>query len=152
MGLKKATIGAPLMFPLIAVTFLFNAYVRQQHFRVTAFLPSRDCLKMDLRNGPDFDLNFLKNAYLQEELQTKYKYPDLTPMQRVWLEQQGIEILFEANTDAMSTAGTAFENNSRASNQVPSIIGSRTKQIDETMRIIMSSPSVNGMSLKSVEE
>lgn len=63
------------MIPLIAVTILFNAYVRQQHFRVAEYLPSRECVKADLSNGPDFDFSFTRNAYLQEELKEKVAFP-----------------------------------------------------------------------------
>jgi hypothetical protein len=65
-----------MMIPLIVVTILFNAYLRQQHFRVAEYLPSRECLKADLANGPDFDLSFTKNAYLQEELKERWVYPE----------------------------------------------------------------------------
>lgn len=75
MGLKKAVIATPLMIPLIVITILFNAYIRQQHFRAAEFLPSRECLKEDLRNGPGFDLSFTKGAYVQVEMQDKKKFP-----------------------------------------------------------------------------
>lgn len=79
MALQKAVIATPLMIPLIVITILFNAYVRQEHFRVAKYLPSRECMKVDRRNGPDFDLSFAKDAYLQEELRQKVRYPeDLT--------------------------------------------------------------------------
>jgi hypothetical protein len=107
MALKKATIATPLMFPLIIITILFNGYVRQQHFRVTEFLPSRICLKTDLLNGPNFDLSFLKDAYLQDELQTKVVIPEIPFKLQNTLEQQGIFI----HSDTNST--TAFENRSR---------------------------------------
>ena len=73
---KQSFIATPLMAPLIAITILFNAYIRQQHFRVAEYLPSRECLKYDLQNGPDFDLSFTNGAYLQEELREKKVYPE----------------------------------------------------------------------------
>jgi hypothetical protein len=76
LGLKKATIAAPLMIPLIVVQFLFNAYIGQEHFRVAENLPSRECLKVDQQNGPDFDLSFVKGAYVQEELTAEEAYPE----------------------------------------------------------------------------
>jgi hypothetical protein len=76
MALQKAVIATPLMIPLIVITILFNAYVRQEHFRVAKYLPSRECMKVDRRNGPDFDLSFTKDAYLQEELRARAKYPE----------------------------------------------------------------------------
>jgi hypothetical protein len=70
LALKKAGIASILMFPLIIITILFNAYIRQQHFRVTENLTSRECLKTDLQNSSlDFDLSFVKDAYVQPELQ-----------------------------------------------------------------------------------
>jgi hypothetical protein len=76
LALKKSLIATPLMAPLIAITILFNAYIRQQHFRVAEYLPSREAIKADLQNGPDFDLSFASDAYLQEELREKVKLPE----------------------------------------------------------------------------
>jgi hypothetical protein len=73
---KKSLLATPLMAPLIAITILFNAYIRQQHFRVAEYLPSRECMKSDLQCGPDFDLSFTNKAYLQEELRDKKMYPE----------------------------------------------------------------------------
>jgi hypothetical protein len=56
------------MVPLIIITVLFNFYIRQQHFRVTENLASRECLKTDLQN-PNLDLSFVKGAFVQPELQ-----------------------------------------------------------------------------------
>jgi hypothetical protein len=79
LALKKAAIASPMLIPLIVVTVLFNAYIRQQHFRVAEHLPSRECLQKDVQNGQDFDLSFTTNAYLQPELREKIKHPeDLT--------------------------------------------------------------------------
>ena len=82
MALKKAVVAFPLMIPLIVITLLFNAYVHQQHFRAAEFLPSRECLKEDLRNGTDFDLSFTKGVYLQDEMRDKTKFPDNVSVQR----------------------------------------------------------------------
>jgi len=76
MALKQAAVATPLMIPLIVITVLFNGYVRQQHFRVAEFLPTRESLKEDLRNGPGFDLSFTTGAYLQDEMQVKKKLPE----------------------------------------------------------------------------
>jgi hypothetical protein len=74
LALKKAGIASVLMFPLIIITILFNAYIRQQHFRVTENLTSRECLKTDLQNSSlDFDLSFVKDAYVQPEMH--YVFP-----------------------------------------------------------------------------
>jgi hypothetical protein len=76
MALKKGVVATPLMIPIIVITILFNGYVRKQHFRVSEVLPSRECLKTDLQNGPDFDLSFTHDAYLQDEMRCKVKYPE----------------------------------------------------------------------------
>ena len=68
------------MAPLIAITILFNAYIRQQHFRVAHHLPSRECMKSDLHRGQDFDFSFASRAYLQEELRDKELYPENLPI------------------------------------------------------------------------
>jgi len=78
LGLKKATIATPLMIPLIIISFLFTAYIRQKHFRTAENLPSRDALKQDLKNGDDFDLSFVHDAYLQPELHDKELFPDVS--------------------------------------------------------------------------
>jgi len=67
LGLKKATIASPFFVPLLIITGLFNVYIRQQHFRTAEFLPTRNCLREDMRRS-DHDLGFLKRAYLQPEL------------------------------------------------------------------------------------
>lgn len=82
LGIKKSALATPLMIPLIVITILFNAYIREQHFRVAEFLPSRDCLKMDERNGETFDLSFLDDAYLQDELREKNVLPGNLPPDR----------------------------------------------------------------------
>jgi hypothetical protein len=78
LGLKKAASAVPLMVPLIVTTILFSTYINQQHFRVTENLPSRECIKHDLRNGPLFNMNLLKNAYLQPEMQVKEAFPEVS--------------------------------------------------------------------------
>ena len=81
MALKKAAIATPLMIPLIVITILFNAYIRQEHFRVTEVLPSKECLKIDMENekqGID-DFEFVKDAYVQEEMRDKVAFPEDLP-------------------------------------------------------------------------
>jgi hypothetical protein len=73
---KQSLIATPLMTPLIAITVLFNAYIRQKHFHVAEFLPSKDSMRADLLNGPHLDLSFTNDAYLQEELRERMKLPD----------------------------------------------------------------------------
>jgi hypothetical protein len=79
LALKKATIAAPFMFPLIIITMLFNVYVRQRHFLVSRRLPSRAALKTDLQNQAAGVLNmsFVRGKYVQPALQSKDEvYPE----------------------------------------------------------------------------
>lgn len=77
LALQKSAVATPLMVPLIAITVLFNSYIRKQHIRVAQYLPSRECMKVDVvHNGQGFDLSFTKDAYLQKELSVKAKYPE----------------------------------------------------------------------------
>jgi hypothetical protein len=56
---------------------LFNAYLRQEHFRVAEYLPTKECLKVDLRNGDEnFALSLVQGAYLQPELREKELFPE----------------------------------------------------------------------------
>jgi hypothetical protein len=84
LAIRESPFAAPLMLPLVVITVLFNGYIRQQHFRVAEFLPSRDCLKADERNGATFDLSFLDDAYLQDELREKSALPENLPLQRAF--------------------------------------------------------------------
>ena len=71
LALKRGTVAAPLMAPLIITTGLFFIYLQQQHFRVASRLPSRLCMKQDLINSRELDFGFLRNAYLQPEMRHK---------------------------------------------------------------------------------
>lgn len=64
-----------MMVPLIIITLLFNAYLRQQHYRVANYLPSHDCMIADVRNA-GMDLTFLDGSYVQPELQDKEVFPE----------------------------------------------------------------------------
>jgi hypothetical protein len=74
MALKRSVVAVPLLVPLIVVTFLFNDYIRKEHFRVAEFLPSRECMKEDLYINENLNILLPKNAYLQEEMRFKEKY------------------------------------------------------------------------------
>jgi len=76
MALKRSVVAVPLMVPLIVVTFLFNAYIRREHFRVAEFLPSRECMKADLFISESSNSSLARNAYLQKEMRFKEKYPE----------------------------------------------------------------------------
>jgi hypothetical protein len=75
LALKKARIAYSLMFPLLAITVLFNVYIKQEHFRVAENLASRECLKTDLQNG-DLDMSFVKGAFTQPELKANDEFPE----------------------------------------------------------------------------
>jgi hypothetical protein len=49
---------------------LFNAYIKQQHFKVTENLPSRECLRADLKNA-SLDFAFVKGEYVQPEMKAR---------------------------------------------------------------------------------
>lgn len=70
----KLFVSCPLA--LIIITVLFNAYIQQQHFRVAEYLPTKECLKVDIRNGDDFAVELVKDAYLQKELSEKELFPE----------------------------------------------------------------------------
>jgi hypothetical protein len=107
------------MIPLLIANFLFNEYIRQQHYRVATYLPSRQCMKTDVQNGPDFDLNFVKDAYIQEELLTKLKFPEVTPRQRNTLQQQGVLLpTTEFSIDGISMEQSNFDRESLDVNRV----------------------------------
>lgn len=80
LGLKGGKVAAPMMIPLIVVTVLFSIYLRQEHYRVADYLPSRLCLKADKENE-FLDLSFLTDAYLQPEMCDKEVEvaPDVSP-------------------------------------------------------------------------
>jgi len=100
MALKQSAIATPMMIPLIIFTFLFNDYIRKEHFRAAEFLPSRECMKADLCISEDSKHRiFKKNAYLQEELRDKKKYPDnLT-------EERAVELGFDLPLDQNEEEG-----------------------------------------------
>jgi hypothetical protein len=98
LALKKAGIASILMFPLIIITVLFNAYIRQQHFRVTENLTSRECLKTDLQNS-NLDLSFVKGAYVQPELQ--HVFPE-TPS-----DNREVPLNFEKEEDPLKIPSVA---------------------------------------------
>jgi hypothetical protein len=58
------------------ITVLFSWYIRQMHFQVAEFLPSREGLKEDLRHAADDreqDWSFLRGVYIQPELRAADK-------------------------------------------------------------------------------
>lgn len=73
--LKLAFIPGVLLIPLIVCTFLFASYLKQQHFKVTEFVPSTICVAMDDKNQ-DMELDFLKGQYKQSALTEKTVYPE----------------------------------------------------------------------------
>lgn len=71
LGLKQAGHQIPLFIPLFIITVLFNFYIRQVHFRVAGYLPTRECLKEDLKRDDNFDFSFVHDAYIQPALAAK---------------------------------------------------------------------------------
>lgn len=78
LGIKKAPVAVALMVPLIICTFLFSQYVRQEHFHVTAHLPTKSCVKIDDENCVDghFELGFETDEYVQPALKAKDVQPE----------------------------------------------------------------------------
>jgi hypothetical protein len=70
LGIKKATVATPLIIPLIIITFLFKAYIDQQHYFVTKHLPGRRCIEVDrlAHDDPTFDFSFVEGKYTQNAL------------------------------------------------------------------------------------
>ena len=59
------------------ITILFSYYIRQEHFHVAEFLPTRTALQQDVRR-PLEKLEFLKDSYLQPELKVdRDVWPDM---------------------------------------------------------------------------
>ena len=75
IALQKSPIASAMMFPLVVVTILFSVYIKQQHFRVAAFIPARDAMLVDEKNEGD-SLEFLQGQYIQPELREKTKLPE----------------------------------------------------------------------------
>jgi calcium permeable stress-gated cation channel len=70
LSLKQSHYAGPAMGPLFAITILFILFINDQHAKVSEFLPTRDCILKDSENmeNPNFNMNFVKNAYLQPSL------------------------------------------------------------------------------------
>ena len=81
LGLKKAGIAVPLMVPLIVLTFLFNGYIRQEHFRVAEFLPTNECLATDKARTDGVDMSKFQSSYLQDELRERTIIPSDLPLE-----------------------------------------------------------------------
>jgi hypothetical protein len=73
--LKQAFIAGISLFPLIGCTVLFTSYIRKQHFRVTEYVPSTLCSRIDKNNKETLDMSFLKDSYLQNALKEKLEFP-----------------------------------------------------------------------------
>jgi hypothetical protein len=72
LTLKKATVAVPFIFPLIAVTILFNFYIGIMHFYVTNHLPTRECIKLDRKNFKTGWSNVsFSESYLQPALKAR---------------------------------------------------------------------------------
>lgn len=76
MSIKEGAVAAALLIPLVIVTVLFVFYIKQEHFRVTEFVPSTICKEEDIKNHGSLDMSLLSDKYLQPSLQVKYEYPE----------------------------------------------------------------------------
>ena len=78
LALNRAPIASAMMFPLLIITILFNVYIRQKHFLMAEFLPSRNAFAIDLRNNVEreMDYEFLRAQYVQPELRDRELLPD----------------------------------------------------------------------------
>ena len=74
--LKEAFIPGVLLVPLIACSFLFLSYIKQQHFLVTENVPSNLCAQEDKVNYGKIDFKLLEDQYLQSALKSVYEFPD----------------------------------------------------------------------------
>lgn len=69
MGLARAGKQLFMMIPLVAITILFNVYIRQRHFTVARHLSSETCVKVDdARHDANEGNDFMKDEYLQPAL------------------------------------------------------------------------------------
>ncbi|GAX10876.1 hypothetical protein FisN_31Hh085 [Fistulifera solaris] len=111
MGLKKAGIATPLMAPLIICTILFNAYLQQQHFRVAEYLPTKECLKVDIQNGDNFADSLVKGAYLQKELSDKEVFPeDVDDTRLAMLGLKSVEEASPSSTTLLESSQHSLSN------------------------------------------
>ena len=90
LGLKEGTVAAPLMFPLIIVTFLFKAYLSQRHYKAVECLPAHECHKKD--TSSDFYITeSFEDLFVQPELLIKEAFPgniDAKLLNRISLVQR----------------------------------------------------------------
>jgi hypothetical protein len=72
------------MIPLLIITVLFVIYLGQQHFKMTKFLASSQCMDTDRKNnaGRPMDMGNMKGQYIQPELREKRKYPENASLDR----------------------------------------------------------------------
>jgi hypothetical protein len=71
MSMKQSTLSSTLLVPLSWITILFALYLEQQHYRVTEYLPSTICKRVDSKNHGKLDMSFLEGQYAQPALKTK---------------------------------------------------------------------------------
>eukprot|EP00540_Astrosyne_radiata_P023433 CAMPEP_0116867712 /NCGR_PEP_ID=MMETSP0418-20121206/26776_1 /TAXON_ID=1158023 /ORGANISM="Astrosyne radiata, Strain 13vi08-1A" /LENGTH=250 /DNA_ID=CAMNT_0004503567 /DNA_START=436 /DNA_END=1188 /DNA_ORIENTATION=+ len=82
LALRRALGAGPFMFPLLAMTVIFNFYLRQEHYKVTKFLPSDECINQDTESEElvsgleDEFIEDFKHAYVQPELRHKELKPE----------------------------------------------------------------------------
>lgn len=81
MGLRQPflTLYYCRMIALIAVTALFNSYIREEHFRVAKVLSSMDCFKLDLQADKQALSKRFKGKFTQPELRHRTATPKDIP-------------------------------------------------------------------------
>ena len=74
LGLKQGAVAAPLMIPLLLLTFLFKAYLGQRHFQSLECLPSHECHRKDAASDFYITESF-EDLFVQPELLIKEAFP-----------------------------------------------------------------------------
>ena len=76
MSIKQSSISSTLLVPLAWITLFFSLYLELQHYKVTNFLPSTKCRRIDAANKGTLDMSFLQGQYVQPALKTKIVEPN----------------------------------------------------------------------------
>ena len=74
--LKQSIAAVVLLIPLIVGTFMFQAYVGQQHYRVAMQLPMVAAIEKDEMNKEEIGtISFARDEYMQPSRRERYKEP-----------------------------------------------------------------------------
>lgn len=115
LALKKTPAASALMIPLLIITILFVIYLGQQHFKMTKFLSSSQCMDTDRKNniGRPMNMELLKGQYIQPELRDKRKYPENVSLERRRRAHFGMSkagMYGDNNTTSFSMDGSTTSN------------------------------------------